>query len=272
MQTAVLRDVRDKMSDRKASGQKSAAETAGMTAGSEKTVLADTVPEKTVPQGAGSGRPWILRDRMFSEKHMYAFVENYTNGGDAPQSAAALPYARHMHMGQYRAGEGRIPYIYHPLMMACHALALGFNEDEIIAAALLHDVLEDCTRPDGSPVTAADLPDAVGDNVRAAVQLVTKPDVLHREADPDWEQKYYGRISLNRLAVIVKILDRCSNISTMTTGFSRGKMVRYITETEKYVLPLIDILKTTYRDTCYNQAFLLKYQMKSILEGLKRVL
>lgn len=240
--------------------------------GRKETDFKESETRESGTKESESRKPWVLKDRMFSEDHMYGFVENYVNAGAAPQTAAALPYARQMHEGQYRAGSGRIPYIYHPLMMACHALALGFNEDEIIAAALLHDVLEDCRKPDGSPVTAADLPDAVRDNVRAAVQLVTKPDTPQRKADPDWEKKYYEAISRNRLAVIVKVLDRCNNISTMTTGFSREKMIRYIAETEEYVLPLIDILKTTYRDTCYNQAFLLKYQMKSILEGLKRVL
>lgn len=217
-------------------------------------------------------KPWVLQDRMFSEDHMYSFVQNYVNAGAAPQTAAALPYACRMHEGQFRRGCEKIPYIYHPLLMACHALALGFNEDEIIATALLHDVLEDCHKPDGSPLTVKDFPKEIGNDVRAAVQLVTKPDEDGKKKDPAWEPKYYAAIARNRLAVIVKILDRCNNISTMTTGFTRVRMMQYITNTEKYVLPLIDILKTTYRDTCYNQAFLLKYQMRSILESLKRVL
>ena len=38
----------------------------------------------------------------------------------------------------------QIPYINHPFTMACHALAMGLEDDELIAALLLHDVVEDC--------------------------------------------------------------------------------------------------------------------------------
>ena len=47
----------------------------------------------------------------------------------------ALNYARKLHKGQARkSGE---PYIIHPLTMACQAVSMGVNDDNIVAAILL---------------------------------------------------------------------------------------------------------------------------------------
>ncbi len=150
--------------------------------------------------------------------------------------------------------------------MTCHALALQLEEDDLLASILLHDVCEDCFDENGVKIQPESLP--VGRVARETVRLLTKPEVLY----PGWEEKYYGDISGSRLAVIVKVLDRCNNISMMAAGFSREKMAEYIVETEKYVLPLLDIMKKRYGSTCYNAAFLIKYQMLSDLENLKRIL
>lgn len=210
--------------------------------------------------------PWNMKDQMFSVDHMYRFIRTYAQSNGAENTAAALPYAKKMHAGQYRKGNGKVPYIYHPLVVACHALALGLNEDELIASCLLHDVCEDCKDSAGNRIKPEDLP--VDEVVQETVKLVTKPENKY----PEWESEYYNRISENRLAIIVKVLDRCNNISMMATGFSKNKMKEYILETEKYIMPLVDILKEQYEDTCYNAAFLIKYQMLSNMENLKRLL
>lgn len=209
---------------------------------------------------------WELKDQMFSVDHMYKFIRTYAQSTGSKETAAALPYAKKMHEGQYRKGSGKVPYIYHPLMMACHALALGLSEDDLIAALLLHDVCEDCRDKDGNRIKPEDLP--VNETVQEAVRLVTKPEKKYK----GWEEEYYENISNNRIAIIVKVIDRCNNLSTMASGFSRKKMKEYILETEKYIMPLLDIMKKRYEDTCYNAAFLLKYQMLSNMENLKRVL
>ena len=68
------------------------------------------------------------------------------------------------HAGQKRK-RSDIPYIYHPLNLACHALSMGITEDEIIAACMLHDVVEDCGKK------PEDLP--VNDETRELVRLLT---------------------------------------------------------------------------------------------------
>lgn len=204
---------------------------------------------------------WELKDRLFSEENMYTFVETAAKEKNLEQTLRVLPLVKKMHEGQFRKGKDKIPYIYHPLMLSCHALALGLGEDEIIATALLHDVLEDCM------ATEDELP--VSDDIKQAVQLLTFK-VKDGESREDAKSTYYKKISENRIASIVKVLDRCNNISTMATGFSRESMVKYIDETEKYVMPVLDVVKHQYPE-CYNATFVLKYHMRSLLETLKRV-
>ena len=85
-----------------------------------------------------------LSDRLFDESRMYTYVKTYAGVKNLYQTLKVLPYARDLHKGQVRKGRDQVPYIYHPLLIACHALALGLDDDNLISAALLHDVCEDC--------------------------------------------------------------------------------------------------------------------------------
>ena len=196
----------------------------------------------------------LLSDRLFDEQHMYTYVKTYANVREMPQTVKALAFAREQHKGQVRKGRDNVPYIYHPLLMACHALALGLDDDDIVAASLLHDVCEDCgVSPDELPA---------GDTVKTAVRLLTK--------EPGYdEEEYYRSISENQIATMVKLLDRCSNVSGMAAGFFRDKLAEYIRETERLVYPLLDKAKTEY-SMYSNQLFLIKYHMSSVVEAVKR--
>jgi len=194
-----------------------------------------------------------LSDRLFNEDRMYTYVKTYAIMKGLAQTVEVLPYARELHKGQFRKGKEQVPYIYHPLLMACHALALGLDDDNLVSAVLLHDVCEDCG------VKAEDLP--VNDSTKEAVKLVTKTKETIME-------DYYKNISENWIATMVKLLDRCNNVSAMSVGFSKHKIVDYINETEKYVFPLLQLAKTKYSKYS-NQVFLIKYHMASVLATLK---
>lgn len=117
---------------------------------------------------------------------------------------------------------------------------------------MLHDVCEDCG------VSCDELP--VNEETRTAVSLLTKTD--------DDEENYFTQISQNAIATIVKLLDRCNNISSMAVGFSKEKMIEYIKETEKWFYPLLQ--KAKYEFPMYsNQIFLIKYHMISVIEVIK---
>ena len=197
-----------------------------------------------------------LSDRFFNEDRMYTYIKTYATVKGLSQTVEVLPYARELHKGQVRKGRENVPYIYHPLLMACHALALGLDEDDLVSAIILHDVCEDCN------VKLEDLP--VNDNTKEAVRLVTKDGKKDSE-------KYYKDISENWIATMVKLIDRCNNVSGMSTGFTKEKIVEYINETEKYVYPLLQTVKTRYSKYS-NQVFLIKYHMTSVIVTLKHQL
>lgn len=208
----------------------------------------------------------VLHDRMFSEEHMYTFVKGAASSLSLANTLDALPFMKQAHEGQVRknnrADGEQIPYIYHPLMIACHALAMGLKDDTLIAAILLHDVVEDC------PITVEELP--VDDAVKAVVAAVTK-DEAAKAHDPAALQAYYANIAQNDCASMVKVLDRCNNIACMATGFQLQRMVGYIEEAETYILPLLDNIKDKV-PAYHDAAFLIKYQMLSTIETVKRLL
>ena len=202
-----------------------------------------------------------LSDRLFNEVRMATYVSAYCNAKGLYQTRRALAFAREKHDGQYRktgqSGE-KVPYIYHPLLLTCHALALGLEEDDLLSACLLHDVCEDCG------VLPEELP--VNDQTREAVRLLTKPDTFGR-TDPEY-RTYYEGIARNRIALLVKLLDRCNNVSSMATSFSDEEMAEYIQETQEYIHPLIEKARKEYPQYA-NQLFLIRYHMNSVLEALR---
>ncbi len=200
-----------------------------------------------------------LSDRLFDEKRMYTYVKAYVTARKLYQTARVLPYAREKHEGQVRKGEDKVPYIYHPLMLTCHALSLGLMDDDLLSTCLLHDVCEDCG------VSVEELP--TNDATKAAVALLTKNKEVTR-ASEEGLAAYYKAISENRIASIVKILDRCNNISSMPTSFTEKRMAQYIQETEKYIYPLMDKTSNEYPEYS-NQIFLIKYHMTSVVESIR---
>ncbi len=209
---------------------------------------------------------WEIHDQMFSGEHMFTRLKTIAELKGLMQTYKALYYARDKHKDQLRKklkfSDARVPYITHPLMMACHAQSMGIDDDDTLAVILLHDVCEDCG------VDPEDLP--FSGNVKRAVAILTKqkPADMSKEA---YTAAYYHEIEGNAIASIVKIIDRCNNVSTMALSFSDARLSEYIDETEKYVLPLMSRMKRLYPE--YNNiVFMVKYQILSVLESLKAML
>ncbi len=198
---------------------------------------------------------WDRSDRLFHEDRMYTFIKAAATTRGLQQTLRALHFAREKHLGQLRKGQAGIPYISHPLTMCCHALAMDLHEDELLAAILLHDVVEDCG------VSPEDLP--LEENARETVRLLSK-DKRHEDDEEGYDKVYFAGIGENSHAMLVKLLDRCHNLSVMSSGFTRERIITYIQHTQIWVMPLIDRLQARapqYSNAC----FLLKYQMQSLM-------
>lgn len=200
------------------------------------------------------------RADLYDADELYSFIEGVATEHDMKQTLLALPLMKELHKGQFRSGKDRKPYIVHPMMVAKHACVLNLLDDELIAAILLHDVIEDCQ------VTIEEL--NVNDNVKEMVMRVSflkQPGVTNEEA----KAHYFEKIAEHKKAALLKVLDRCNNVSTMGETFEKKRLCNYIEETEHYIFPLIDMLLREcpeYRDV----AFLVQYQIVSMLETIKR--
>ena len=194
--------------------------------------------------------------RYFDEEHMSAYLKGRLNEERFPEASRALRYAKEKHAGQLRKPkEAGIPYIIHPLTLTCHALAMGLEEDFLLASLLLHDVSEDCgVKPEELPFAP---------EVQRVIALVTKPPKPYSEA------VYYAAIAENPMACMVKCIDRCNNLSEMSKGFSREKIAEYVKETETYYPALLKIIKSC--PAYNNAAWLLSYQIRSLLSMAKRI-
>jgi len=85
-----------------------------------------------------------------------------------PLLHAASQFAAIKHHGQWRKnGVPQIPYIAHPMGVAFILMREGYS-DEVVAAGLLHDVIEDCE------VTLEDLHVEFGERVASLVSEVTE--------------------------------------------------------------------------------------------------
>ncbi len=206
---------------------------------------------------------WELGRINYDPGHMYTFVKGRAQMYRMPLTLGVMELLREAHGGQKRKSKYGFEedYMVHPLTLACHALALKLRDDEVIAACLAHDMVEDSA----GRVTLDMLP---AGRVRDAVRRVSKN--MYDPNEKDWEDKYYEEIRKDPLACLVKCLDRVNNLAGMADAFSREKMIRYIRETEKYYPDLLKVVRVTDR---WNDAWwLLRYQMMTMVETFKRLL
>ena len=118
----------------------------------------------------------------------------------------ALRFATEKHKGQYRKG-GKISYIKHPIKVAL-GVQIYTKDEEVISAALLHDVLEDC-----SDVSSHILQKEFGSRV---AQLVNEISTIKTKRDLTWKRKkkiYLEKIKkASRDALIIVAVDKMHNL------------------------------------------------------------
>lgn len=207
-----------------------------------------------------------IKDTFFDVDNLYKQMTDICEKENLQNTKNALPFMKEKHGGQFRKGnvfsDVKVLYIVHPLTMAVHAYSLGIREDDIFSAILLHDVCEDCG------VEKEKLP--VSDKAKEIVELLTfrKQDSMTKEESMSL---YYKKIEDNEKAMLVKVFDRCNNVSTMSGSFTKEKIVEYMEETEKYIFPLVEKLKQGEK-TYEAIVFSLEYHLNAVLETVKCLL
>jgi (p)ppGpp synthase/HD superfamily hydrolase len=124
----------------------------------------------------------------------------------------AASYAKAIHEKQKRHGGG--PYIYHPMRVAGRVSLLDGATEEMVAAAWLHDVLEDTTHP--IVQVQADIEIEFSPKVlKLVIELtnVSKGLSLPREQRKRLDREHAAKTSVE--ARRIKMLDRIDNLRDM---------------------------------------------------------
>lgn len=147
---------------------------------------------------------------MLSIKQLIDKIKKYNPDTDVKLISKAYEYAAKVHEGQFRySGE---PYILHPVSVADILTGLGMD-DSTIAAALLHDVIED------ADVSYETIVDMFGNEVAALVSGVTKIGRItfksREEAQAENIRRMLVAMAEDIRVIIIKLADRLHNMRTI---------------------------------------------------------
>lgn len=191
----------------------------------------------------------------------YMFIKGFAVAKNLKQTLIALAVARHFHNGQYR--KDGMPYIVHPLKVCSTLINYGIDDDITLAAALLHDLLEDCG--DKFPLKGRELITEYhfSQEVLDIITLLTKESGLD-----DYELSiYFKKIEQNCKAALIKLSDRLHNSTSLYT-FTFDRMRKYIKETDDFILPMASYCKNYYPD--YTNSFsILKSNIHSLNTSMR---
>ena len=161
----------------------------------------------------------------------------------------AYAYAEQAHANQKRAsGE---PYFIHPCAVADILMELGLDA-ATIAAALLHDVIED------TDSTEEDIKREFGTEVLALVSGVTKLEKIEfkskEDADAENFRKIFVAMAKDVRVIIIKLADRLHNMRSLNF-LSYDRQQRMASETLEIYAPLagrlgISQIKCELEDLC----------------------
>ncbi|MBQ7912586.1 MAG: bifunctional (p)ppGpp synthetase/guanosine-3',5'-bis(diphosphate) 3'-pyrophosphohydrolase [Clostridia bacterium] len=176
-------------------------------------------------------------------------IQEIYEGSQRDLLIKAYEYTKAAHANQKRAsGE---PYFIHPCAVADILMGLGLDS-ATIAAALLHDVIEDTER------TAEDIKNEFGEEVLALVSGVTKLEkiVFKSKEDENAEnfRKIFVAMAKDVRVIIIKLADRLHNMRSLNF-LSYERQQRMANETLDIYAPLagrlgISQIKCELEDLC----------------------
>lgn len=193
---------------------------------------------------------------------LFTALKYYLIGKDFNTALKALQFARQYHSGKRK--DGITPEFQHQLEICHYLITLKNLEDEesVISAALLHDVMEDYDIP------VETMNKEFGKKLTNIVLTLSKK---YKGKKIPLDQ-YFDNISKCPIASIVKGGDRTHNLQSMIGVFSKEKQKSYMKDVEDYFLPMIK--KASYNfpnqtSAYFNIKHLLKSQLELIGASLK---
>ena len=148
---------------------------------------------------------------------------------------AAATFAAEKHMHQKRKGSDGQPYINHPLEVANLLVDIGsITDTDTVAAALLHDTVEDCD------VSFAEIEERFGSVVAGYVRELTDDKSLPKAERKRLQIEHAPHLSTG--AKQIKLADKISNVSDVSKsppeGWSEERRREYVEWGQKVVAGL----------------------------------
>lgn len=191
------------------------------------------VARQTAPQTPSAG---LREPALFDLEHYRSRMAKYLTEGNADNRFffEALEFAHSLHAGQRR--KSGAPYISHPCAVAeILARELQFKDPFLLAAAVLHDVVEDV-----ASIHTEDIEDHFGPIVAELVDGCTKLTRQHldRATLKDLTHSKIFLSASRRLGVlIIKLADRLHNLRTLHF-LPQAKRQRIAQETVEVYAPI----------------------------------
>jgi guanosine-3',5'-bis(diphosphate) 3'-pyrophosphohydrolase len=121
----------------------------------------------------------------------------------------AIDFAARKHRDQRRKDEEASPYINHPIAVSLLLAEIGgITDSEVLAAAILHDTLED------TDTKSEELERTFGTRIRRLVEEVTDDKNLPKATRKHLQIEHARQLSAS--AVLIKLGDKISNVIDVT--------------------------------------------------------
>lgn len=188
----------------------------------------------------------------------------YIDWGSSSQGdfTFSIEKAYQWHHGQERANRGnhpKTPYIEHPLRNTLRLHRWGVFDGEVLTAAVLHDVVEDCAdkitgikdqnhnESDLRDKAVTECKNIFGDNVTKIIKDVSNPIASYssREEKNQAYREHLDHVLDDPQVFLVKLSDYYDNAGGLHHNLLPGKEDRIRRMHDKYA-PLIDVFQTRY--------------------------
>ena len=169
-------------------------------------------------------------------KRLIESLEAYMPAEQVEQVMRAYEFSATAHRGQTRLSGD--PFISHPLAVA-QILADMHMDSQAIAAAILHDVIEDTETP------VSELEEQFGNEIATLVDGVSKLHQMHFTSRAEAQAESFRKMMLAMIedirVILVKLADRLHNMKTMDS-MPTEKQARIARETLEIYAPIANRL------------------------------
>jgi GTP diphosphokinase / guanosine-3',5'-bis(diphosphate) 3'-diphosphatase len=152
----------------------------------------------------------------------------------------AVAFAAYKHRRQRRKDLEASPYINHPIALArVLSVEAGLSDAALLAAAVLHDTLED------TETTFEELKERFGAGVASVVLEVTDDKTLPKKERKRLQVQHAARIS--RRAKLVKLADKICNVRDVAASPPQTWPLRRRRQYFEWAKAVVDRMRGTHR-------------------------